>query len=59
MQDYDEILKERKADYYWGTIVPEMVDSGTYTIETMLEQNWVYYNEKNELVTRNKPPQKS
>lgn len=59
IQDHDEILKERKSDYYWKVVVPEMVDSGTYTLQTMLEQNWVYYDEKNKLVTRTKPPQKS
>ena len=58
MQDHNEILKERKSDYFWGHIVPEMVDSGTYTIETMLEQGWVTYNEKGELITNTKPPGK-
>jgi len=59
INNHQEILKERKADYYWEVVVPEMVNSGTYSIETMLEQNWVFYNEKGELVTRTKPPQKS
>ena len=59
MQDHDEILKERKSDYYWGHTVPELVDSGTYTLQTMLEQGWVFYNEKGVLTTRTKPPQKS
>ena len=59
MQDHNSIIKERKADYYWEVLVPDMVNSGTYQLDTMLEQNWVYYNEKGELVTRTKPPQKS
>lgn len=54
-----EIVKERKLDYYWEVEVPNMVNSGTYSIETMLEQGWVYHNEKGELVTRTKPIQKS
>ena len=54
-----EILQERKLDYYWGTLVPEMVKSGTYSIQTMIEKGWVYYDEKKNLVTRTKPPQKS
>lgn len=57
--DHKQVLDERKLDYYWSVEVPKMVNSGTYSIETMLEQNWVYYNEKGELVTRTKPPQKS
>ena len=58
IQDHENVLKERKSDYYWSTVVPEMVDSGTYTIETMLEQGWVSYNEKGELITNTKPPEK-
>lgn len=57
--DQLNVMKERKLDYYWEVEVPKLVDSGTYSIETMLEQGWVFYNEKGELVTRTKPPQKS
>jgi hypothetical protein len=56
--DQSNIMKERKLDYYWEVEVPKMVNSGTYSIETMLEQNWVFYNERGELVTRTKPPEK-
>lgn len=52
-------VKERKLDYYWEVEVPKMVDSGIYSIETMLDQGWVYYNEKGELSTRTKPIQKT
>ena len=57
--DQKQIIHERKLDYYWDKLVPEMVNSGTYTLETMLEKGWVYYDEKNNLVTRTKAPQKS
>jgi hypothetical protein len=57
--DHSLSLKERKLDYYWEVEVPNMVNSGTYSVETMLEQGWVYYNEKGELVTRTKPIQKA
>jgi len=56
--DQNEILKERKQDHFWMFEVPKMVDSGTYSIETMLEQGWVFFNEKGELTTRTKPPMK-
>ena len=59
VQDQDIIIKERKSDYYWDQVVPDLVKSGTYTLDTMLEQNWVFYNEKGNLVTRTKPPEKS
>lgn len=59
VQDHKEILTERKVDYYWSVEVPNMVNSGTYELETMLERDWVYYDEKGNLVTRTKPPQRS
>jgi hypothetical protein len=59
ISDHSNVLKERKLDYYWSVEVPKMVNSGTYSIETMIEQNWVYYDEKGNLITRTKPPQKS
>ncbi len=58
INDHQEILQERKADHYWEVIVPDMVNSGTYTIETMLEQNWVQFNEKGEMIINTKPPGK-
>lgn len=59
IEDQENVRQERKLDYYWKHEVPKMVDSGTYTLETMLEQGWVYFDEKKNLVTRTKPPQKS
>jgi hypothetical protein len=59
VDDQKNILQERKLDYYWEVEVPKMVNSGTYELSTMLEQGWVYYDEKGNLVTRTKPPQKS
>lgn len=58
VEDHKEKVSERKADYYWSVEVPKLVNSGIYELGTMLQQGWVYYNEKNELVTRTKPPQK-
>jgi len=59
VKDHKEILGERKLDYYWSVEVPKMVNSGTYELETMLEKDWVFYDEKGNLVTRTKPPQRS
>ena len=58
VEDHKEKISERKAEYYWSIEVPKLVNSGIYELGTMLQQGWVYYNEKNELVTRTKPPQK-
>lgn len=57
--DQPNAMKERKLDYYWEFEVPKLVDSGIYSVETMLEQGWIFYNEKGELVIRTAPPQKS
>lgn len=58
VEDQKSKLQERKLDYYWKHEVPNMVDSGTYALDTMLEQDWVYYDEKGNLITRTVPPQK-
>jgi hypothetical protein len=47
----------RKTEYFWEVEVPRLVQSGTYSVETMLQEGWVVYNDKNELVI-NKPPSK-
>lgn len=51
-----ESIKERKEKFYWEVEVPRMVNSGTYSIETMLEMGWVYINDKDEMCINNKPP---
>jgi len=56
-QDQKKILSDRKSEYYWSVEVPKMVASGVYSLETMLEMRWVYYNEKGELCTRTAPPE--
>jgi len=56
-QDQKKIIDDRKKTHYWSVEVPEMVASGTYSMETMLEMNWVYYNEQGELCTRTTPPE--
>lgn len=58
VEDQKQKVSERKEDYYWSVEVPKLVNSGIYELGTMLQQGWVYYNEKGELVTRTKPPQK-
>lgn len=57
-QDQGTILEDRRLEHFWSKTVPEMVQSGVYSMETMLENGWVYYSEKGELVTRTSPPQK-
>jgi len=56
--DHREDLEKRKAEYFWSVEVPRMVDSGTYGLETMLENSWVIVNEKGQIEVQNKPPHK-
>lgn len=54
-QNHEELKKERKEQYYWEVEVPRFIE--TYSIETCLEEGWLVYNDKGELVI-NKPPSK-
>jgi len=51
-----ESIKARRDKYYWEQEVPRMVRSGTYGIDTMLENGWVYFNDKDEMCINDKPP---
>ncbi len=54
-QNHEEKIKERRDDHYWNVEVPRLIQ--TMSLETCLEQGWLVYNEKGELVI-NKPPSK-
>lgn len=56
IDNQQEIIKSRKDDYFWSVEVPRLVQSGTYSVETMLENNWIYYDDKGMMQTRTKPP---
>jgi hypothetical protein len=47
--------KARKTEYFWEIEVPRLIQ--TYSLETCLQEGWLVYNDKNELVI-NKPPSK-
>lgn len=59
VEDQDLLQKERMLDFYWKYEVPKMVKSGIYSIETMVEKNWIYLDEKQQVVIRTKPLEKS
>lgn len=54
-KDHEAVMKDRKETHYWEVEVPRLVQ--TYSLETCLEQKWLVYNDKGELVI-NKPPSK-
>lgn len=54
-KDHEAVMKKRKEDHYWEVEVPRLVQ--TMSVETCIEQGWLIYNDKGELVI-NKPPSK-
>lgn len=54
-KDHQAVMKDRKETHYWEVEVPRLVEK--YSLETCLEQKWLVYNDKGELVI-NKPPSK-
>lgn len=58
IDDQPLIIKDRKEDYYWSVEVPRMVDSGVYSLETMLENSWIYVDDAGKIHVNNKSPKK-
>jgi hypothetical protein len=54
-KDHDQMKEQRRELHYWEVEVPRLVDK--YSLQTCLEQQWLKYNDKGELVI-NKPPSK-
>jgi transcription elongation factor Elf1 len=54
-KDHEAVMKNRKDTHYWEVEVPRLIN--THSVETSLEQGWLKYNDKGELVI-NKPPAK-
>lgn len=55
-EDHKKQLQDRRTEYFWEVEVPRLVQ--TYSTETCLEEGWLVYNEKGELVI-GKPKKKS
>lgn len=55
-EDNRKQLEDRRIEYFWEVEVPRLVQ--TYSTETCLEEGWLVYNEKGELVI-GKPKKKS
>lgn len=54
-QNHAENMKERRDEHYWNVEVPRLIQ--TMSTATCLEQGWLVYNDRGELVI-NKPPSK-
>jgi predicted nucleic acid-binding Zn ribbon protein len=56
--DQQQMIKDRKDEYYWTVEVPRFVASGTYSLETMLENQWIYVDDSGKIHVNDKPPSK-
>jgi len=56
LNDHEKVLKWRSDEHYWTVLVPEFVASGKYPIREMLDNGWIYYDDKGNIVTQTKPP---
>ena len=54
-QNHTSLIKDRHDQYYWEVEVPRLVQ--TMSVETCLENGWLIYDDKGDLVI-NKPPSK-
>jgi len=55
-ENQQDLIQDRKAEYYWTVEVPRMVESGTYSLETMLENSWIYVDDAGKIHVNNMPP---
>jgi transcription elongation factor Elf1 len=51
--DFQKEIRDRKEEHFWEVEVPRMVQH--YSIETCLEEGWLVYNDKGELVIGKAP----
>lgn len=57
--NHKDNVEDRKKHHYWKHEVPRLVNSGIYELETMLNNQWVYFDEREELQIRTTPPDKA
>lgn len=55
--EHNSEIQARKRKYYFEVEVPRMVESGTYSLETMIEQGWVWIDDNGEMHMHTKPPE--
>jgi len=58
IDDQQQMVKDRKDNYYWSVEVPRFVASGVYSLETMLENSWIRVDDAGKIHVNNVPPNK-
>jgi hypothetical protein len=56
IENSKEELTARKEKYYWEVEIPRLVQSGIYTMETMVTNGWITMLEDKTFVINKKPP---
>jgi len=56
IDDQPAVIQSRKEQFYWSVEVPRMVNSGTFSIETMLDNGWITVSEEGNMIINTKPP---
>jgi copper chaperone CopZ len=56
VEDQRALIEQRSDEHYWTIEVPRLVNSGQYSVETMLEMGWIILDEKNQVQINRVPP---
>jgi len=51
-------MHNRSDNYFWSVEVPRLVNTGTYSIETMIENDWISVDDKGNIQINTRPPKK-
>ena len=54
--DHRKNIEDRRIEHFWDVEVPRLIQ--TYSVETCIQEGWLVYNEKGELV-KGKPSKKA
>jgi hypothetical protein len=57
LPDQSDIINIRKRKYYFEVEVPRMVASGTYSVETMLNEGWIWLDDNGSIHVHTTPPE--
>lgn len=57
LPDHQETIKARRLKYYYEVEVPRLVASGIYSIETMLDNDWIWLDDNGQIHVHTKPPE--
>lgn len=57
-QDQKEMIRERNDEYFWRVQVPRLAADPTYSLETKIENGWVWVDDSGKVHVNDKPPSK-